>query len=113
MGRSVLLFRLFPIPHSALPLPTAFAVNRPSVKKKLLPCYPHVVNACLDEACAAGVSSLDQNLDCLSGELTEVHRRRRPGGVVIICGAEFLEYEGRPGAGHDTHAEEIRARRVV
>jgi hypothetical protein len=57
----------------------------------LLPRYPQVVDARLDEACGAGVRRLDQDSDRLSGELTEVHRAGAPDCVVVLSAAEFLE----------------------
>src|SRR5215475_2635285 len=75
--------------------------------------YPHIVNARLDEACAAGVRRLDQDSDCLSGELAEVHRGGGEARVVVSSGAQFLKYRGHRSADHNPHAEEVGARGIV
>ena len=73
----------------------------------LRPRYPHVVNACLDEACGAGVSCLDEDSDRLSSELAQVHRGGGKDCVVVLSAAEFLEYCGYGAADHDSHPEEV------
>ena len=56
--------------------------------------YPHVVNSRLDEACGAGVRRFDEDSDCLSGKLAEVHCGGDKGAVIVLGSAQFLEYGG-------------------
>src|SRR5262245_57930863 len=91
--------------------PVGWRVNREAtgfsrVELSLL-CDPHVVDRRLDQARAAGIGGFDLDANGLPGVAAYVDRGGRPGRVVVVGRAQFLEHLRGGGRADDFDAQVI------